>query len=133
MENNLSTFCSQALLEHTFDVFATNGVVLHDENFELTSTNLMSVTVHSIWCIDDFIEKGDCCLTDKINVLMSYIECGGCIIWGKENYGGRYFVPFLRRLLAEKYITENENAKIFGMWTDYKNGKTLAPYFDLSE
>ena len=132
IENRLMNFCSQALLEHTYDIFATKGVVIRDDNFQLNATNLMGVTVHSVWFIDEFINEEDCNLTDKINILLSYIECGGCVFWGNENYSGRYFVPFLRRLLAEHYITEAENAIIFGMWADYKNGKIPAPYFDLS-
>lgn len=115
-----------------YDIFALNGWVINDERFELTSTNIFGITVHSVWRIDDFINDKQVKMADKLNVLMSYIECDGCLIWKRENYSGRYFVPFLQRLVVEGYIDEKTNANIFGTWTDYRNGRTPKPYFDMT-
>ena len=131
IENNIKLFCSEALYNNVLDLFALNGWVIHDERFEMTATNIFGVTVRSIWTIDDFINDKQVNMIDKLNVLMSYIECDGCILWGKENYSGRYFVPFLQRLVREGHIDYDINADIFGVWTEYRKGNMPKPHFDI--
>ena len=133
IESGIQEFCSKALYNQIIDIFGTRGWIIDDERFELTTPMLFGVTVHSVWRIDDFIHETQLPLKDKLKVLMSYIECGGCVLWGKENYSGRYFVPFLQRLVVEKYIDDETNARIFFTWSNYRNGKTEKPYFDVSE
>lgn len=131
IENNIKLFCSEALYNNVLDLFSLNGWVIHDERFEMTSTKILGVTVRSIWTIDDFINDKQVNMIDKLNVLMSYIECDGCILWGRESYSGRYFSPFLRRLVREGYIDCDTNADIFGVWTEYRKGNAPKPYFDI--
>lgn len=133
IESGMKTFCSDALYNHVFDIFAQQGWVIYDERFELTSSNLFGITVHSLWIIDDFIENNEVSFANKLNLLMAYLECHGCILWGKENYSGRYFVPFLQRLVKESYLDENLNAETFGLWNEYRQGRTPKPHFDYIE
>ena len=133
IDNSIQNFCSEALYNYVLDAFALNGWVINDERFELTATSIFGVTVHSIWTIDNFINDEQVNIIDKVNVLMSYLDCNGCILWGRENYSGRYFAPFLQRLFREGYIDENENAEIFGIWTEYRNGRTERPHFVMNE
>ena len=131
IDNSIQNYCSKALYNIVLDAFALKGWVINDERFELTATNIFGVTVHSLWLIDNFINDEQVNKTNKLNVLMSYLECEGCILWGRENYSGRYFVPFLQRLVRMGYINANENAEIFGLWTEYRNGRAPRPHFDI--
>ena len=133
IESEIKSFCSEALYNHVIDIFAQEGWVVYDERFELTSGNIFGVTVYSVWRIDDFIENNNVSLANKLNLLMAYLECQGCILWGKENYSGRYFTPFLQRLVKEAYIDESLNAETFELWNEYRWGRTAKPQFDLME
>lgn len=133
IEHDMLEFCSQALYNHTIDRFAEYGWVINDDRFELTSPNLQGVTVQSIWVVDRFILDNNIPLLDRINLLMTYLECNGCILWGRENYSGRYFVPFLQRLVSEHIISEEINVQIFGLWTEFRNGRTDRPHFDMTD
>lgn len=133
IESEMKTFCSNALYNHVLDVFAKQGWLLYDERFELTSGNLFGVTVHSVWRIDDFVNDIEISFPNKLNLLMAYLECNGCILWGKENYSGRYFGPFLRRLVEESYIDYNLNAETFALWNEYRQGRATRPQLDFIE
>lgn len=131
IEREMLEFCSNALYNHTLDRFSAYGWITHDDRFEMTSSVLQGITVHSVWRIDRFIMDDEIPLSDRVNILMSYLECNGCILWEKENYSGRYYVPFLQRLVAEHIIDEDYNAQIFELWTEYRLGKTQKPHFDM--
>lgn len=133
IDNRIKEFCSKALYDHTLDIFSLNGFVVDDNNFHITDARLFGVTVHSIWIIDNFINEKQINLTDKLNVLLSYIECDGCVLWGGENYSGRNYIPFLQRLVVEEYINEETNTILFGLWTDFRNNRISKPYFDITE
>ena len=64
---------------------------------------------------------------------MVYLECNGCILWGKENYSGKYFTPFLQRLVEESYIDCNLNTETFALWNEYRQGRTSKPQLDFIE
>jgi hypothetical protein len=133
IESEIKTFCSDALYNHVLDIFGQKGWVIYDERFELTSSNLFGVTVHSIWRIDDFVNNNDISFPNKLNLLMVYLECNGCILWGKENYSGKYFTPFLQRLVEESYIDCNLNTETFALWNEYRQGRTSKPQLDFIE
>lgn len=70
VESKMKEFCTEELLHAVFEDFSKNAEILRKQDEQKPS---------KMWDVSDYINNNKLAIVDKMNVILSFIACGGIV------------------------------------------------------
>lgn len=70
VESKMKLFCADELLQAVFDDFSKNAEIIKKEEVQKPS---------KMWIVSDYINNNSIDIINKMNVILSFIACGGIV------------------------------------------------------
>lgn len=77
IENRMRVFCSEELIKHVFDDFSKHAVIKLRKETKKPS---------KVWNITNYIHDDTINIINKMNVVLSFIQCGGIVQFNGHDY-----------------------------------------------